>query len=67
MLFLKYLAHEEILKSVMLFIIEEWRLRCDLLQTFKLLTGKENFVITIQGISEVTVCNYVTRNVTHYV
>ena len=54
---LKELSYEKRLK---LFGLEERRLRGDLIQTFKLLTGKENvdhdiFLITVQLISEVTV------------
>ena len=58
---LKELSYEERLKLFSL-ALEERRLRGDLIQTFKLLTGKENvdhefFLITVQLISEVTVWN----------
>ena len=57
---LKELSYEEILERLTLFSIEERRIRGDLIQTFNLLTGKENvdhdfFLITVQLISEVTV------------
>ena len=39
---LKELSYEEILERLQLFSLEERRIRGDLIQTFKLLTGKEN-------------------------
>ena len=37
-----YINYEQILTQLKLYRLEEWRLRGYLIETFKLLTGKEN-------------------------
>ena len=39
---LKEFTYEEKLTGLTLYILDERRLRCDLIETFKMLTGKEN-------------------------